>query len=77
LINIHIVTPTNGTGLDLTLKDLIDLLYTGEEIKIVKLFLLKLPDYEYYISIPRLNCQMKMYNPLNSGCPYIIKSVKL
>jgi len=49
LINIHIVTPTNGTGLDLSLIVLIDLLCTGEKIKFVKLFLLKLPDYESYI----------------------------
>jgi len=43
------VTPTNGTGLDLSLKYLIDILCTGEELKAVELFLLKLPDYEFYI----------------------------
>ena len=49
LMSITIVTPTNGTGIDLSLKGLIDLLCTGEEIKGVELFLLKLPDYEFYI----------------------------
>lgn len=34
LIYITIVTPTNGTGLDLSLIDLIDLLCTGEEVKV-------------------------------------------
>jgi len=48
-MSITIVTPTNGTGIDLSLKGLIDLLCTGEEIKGVELFLLKLPDYEFYI----------------------------
>jgi hypothetical protein len=48
LINITIVTPTNGTGLDLPLKGLIDILCTGE-VKVVEVFLFKLPDYESYI----------------------------
>jgi hypothetical protein len=45
----YIVTSSNGTGLDLSLIDFIDFLCTGEEVKIVKLFLLKFPDYESYI----------------------------
>jgi hypothetical protein len=39
LINITTVTPTNGTDLNFSLKVLIDLLCTGEEIKGVQLFL--------------------------------------
>jgi hypothetical protein len=34
LINITIVTHTSGTGLNLSLIDLIDLLCTGEEVKV-------------------------------------------
>jgi hypothetical protein len=45
----YIVTSSIGTGLDLSLIDLINYLCTGEEVKIVKLFLLKIPDYEFYI----------------------------
>jgi hypothetical protein len=75
LINITTVTPTNGTGFDFSLIGLIDLLCTGEEIKVVELFLLKLPDYESYISLPRLNGHIKTCNSLKFGCPCILKSV--
>lgn len=34
LINIMTVTPTNGTDLDLSSIDLIDLLCTGKEVKV-------------------------------------------
>ena len=49
LININIVTPTSGTVLDFSLTGLIDILCKVEKVKVVKLFLLKLPDYESYI----------------------------
>jgi len=49
LINVTILTSTNGTGLDLSLKVLRDFLFTGEEVRFVELFLLKLPDFESYI----------------------------
>ena len=45
----YIVTSSKGTDLGLSLIDLIDLLCTVEEVKVVELFLLKLPDYESYI----------------------------
>jgi len=49
LVNITILTSTNGTGLDLSLENLRDILCTGEGVRVVELFLLKLPDYESYI----------------------------
>jgi len=49
LINITIVTSSNGTGLDLSLIDFIEFVRKRVEVKVVKLFVLELPDYESYI----------------------------
>ena len=49
LINFTIVTSSNGTGLDLSLIDFIGLVRKRVEVKVVKLFVLELPDYESYI----------------------------
>jgi hypothetical protein len=48
-INIDIVTLTNGTVLGSSLIGFLDILCAVEEVKLVELFLLKLPDYELYI----------------------------
>ena len=49
LVNITIVTSSNGTGLDLSLIDFIEFVRKRVEVKVVKLFVLELPDYESYI----------------------------
>jgi len=76
LINFTIVTSSNGTSLNLSLIDFIELVRKRIEIKVLKFFVLKLPDYESYILLPRFNCQMKMCNSLESGCSLYFEVVK-